>query len=327
MKRKFFIAVLFATMSLASFGQKTIMIGSAFAQGNNVADIQKFEAWEGKKQAVTVYYVSWGSDTAALSKVITNVWAAQNVLMTTIEPHGIALADIAAGKQDAWLDSLVSMYVKAHADNPNLRSYIRFAHEMNGGPAYSWAQQSPFDYVRSWWRVWDRFRAAGLDSTQVAFVWCPLANDAKGAAYRMEDYYPRDAYVDWIGVDIYPWEGSATSPTKALPQLTFEQPLNRLAAISTKPIMIPEWGVSTSAFGLTPMEKSFGIIKLFEYLSTKPQVRAAFIWNRDLPAKDYAVFTPTRVDDGYRIAVKNNNLVGVDVNNPRLLTDEQFWGR
>jgi len=58
----------------------------------------------------------------------------------------------------------------------------------------------------------------------------------------IENYYPGDDYVDWIGVSIY----RAQSATE--PWVTFEEVMEPIymkltTLFPNKPLMIPEWGV------------------------------------------------------------------------------------
>ncbi|MFN2488281.1 MAG: glycoside hydrolase family 26 protein [Actinomycetota bacterium] len=57
-------------------------------------------------------------------------------------------------------------------------------------------------YVRAWRRVHSLFQQEG--ATNAAFVWCPNAKDKpQTSTNHWTNYYPGDAYVDWVCADGY----------------------------------------------------------------------------------------------------------------------------
>jgi hypothetical protein len=79
-----------------------------------------------------------------------------------------------------------------------------------------------------------------------AFAWNP--NGPSPTTYRPDQAYPGDAYVDYVGTDVYDnfW-GSPFTPSAAWAnQLSEQWGLNWLAQFAAahgKPIGIPEWSV------------------------------------------------------------------------------------
>ena len=84
------------------------------------------------------------------------------------------------------------------------RFFMRYCWEMDGDKR---SEPGPADeFVAAWVRIWDIFQAEGADN--VVWVWCANANGFKHATDRGEwawDYYPGDAYVDWVSADGYNW--------------------------------------------------------------------------------------------------------------------------
>ena len=80
-----------------------------------------------------------------------------------------------------------------------------------------------------WKYIVDRFRKAGV--TNVAWVWCVNGDRAGGKDWP--DYYPGDAYVDWLAIDLYSARQSRPGDGRV------SQALRHGAG---KPIMIPEGG-------------------------------------------------------------------------------------
>ena len=117
---------------------------------------------------------------------------------------------------------------------------IRFAHEMNG-VWYSWSEgawgNQPGDYVKTWRYIHDRFTAAGADN--VIWMWNPNRVDFQRTP--LEQVYPGDAYVDWVGISGYYRRTNGASTF----DLTFSKTLDAVAALTTKKIFIGEAGADS----------------------------------------------------------------------------------
>jgi hypothetical protein len=117
--------------------------------------------------------------------------------------------------------------------------FLRPDWEMNGDwAAWSPPKVSPAEYVASWRHIVDMFHALG--ATNVAFVWCPNANDF--SHYRASAWYPGDAYVDWVGVDAYP---RTTNAQKVVTGTDGLDQLAEFAAGHQKPVMLAEWAATS----------------------------------------------------------------------------------
>ena len=141
---------------------------------------------------------------------------------------------------------------------------IRFAHEMNGN-WYPWSEgvngNQPGQYAEAWRHVYDIFTAVGADN--VIWVWSP--NILRGTAGRnVEDYYPGDAYVDWIGLTGY----AVTESTAAQ---VFDPTLAEIRSFTQKKILITETGAQPGP------EKDPWVGNFFSWLQQQPDV-IGFIW-------------------------------------------------
>jgi hypothetical protein len=129
----------------------------------------------------------------------------------------------------------------------------------------------PERYVDAWRHVHAIFEAAGADN--VAWVWSVNHEDWPNESWnRFENYYPGDAYVDWLGVDGYNWGGG---DWKSFARV-FDGALGRLRAITTeRPVIIAEFA-SAHRNGA----KSEWITDAFHRLKTNyPFVEAVFWFN------------------------------------------------
>jgi hypothetical protein len=127
----------------------------------------------------------------------------------------------------------------------------------------------PERYVDAWRHIHGIFEAAGADN--VAWVWSVNHEDWPQEYWNwFENYYPGDAYVDWLAVDGYNWGGAEWKSF----QQVFDSAFGRLRAITTaKPVMIAEFA-SAHRSG----DKSDWITDAFNRLKTNYPFVDAFIW-------------------------------------------------
>jgi hypothetical protein len=137
---------------------------------------------------------------------------------------------------------------------------LRFRWEMDR-PGLAASIWSPADYIAAWRHVRDVFRAERV--TNVSWVWCPtIEGFAGGYAAR---YYPGDAHVDWVCVDVYAGTKLAAMDDLLLPFLAWA------ADHPTKPIMIGEFGVAR-AWG--PEQRAAWLRHAALVFQANPQIRA-----------------------------------------------------
>lgn len=120
---------------------------------------------------------------------------------------------------------------------------LRFAHEMNGW-WYPWAadanENEPEEYVAVWRHVHGIFEEAGADD--VIWIWSP--NIVYEGSVPLDQLYPGDAYVGWLGVVGY--LGYPDEPVDDMETFDeiFGETLDQLRALSDLPIVITEVGAS-----------------------------------------------------------------------------------
>lgn len=146
-------------------------------------DMAEFEAVIGKKHASYFTYVAYGAPfpTAWVEKVKA-IGAAPHIAW---EPNG-GLAQV---RDDAYLREWAA--AARRADCP---IFLRFASEMNG--RWTAYHGNPSLYKQKWRLV---HRVMAEVAPNVAMVWAPFCMPQDNITH----YYPGDAYVDWVGVNIY----------------------------------------------------------------------------------------------------------------------------
>ena len=143
--------------------------------------------------------------------------------------------------------------------------FLRFAGEMNG----DWTRyhDAPALYRRKFQLVHDVMEA---HASNVAMIWCVNYIPE----HNIDDYYPGDAYVDWVGVNFYSVMFHDNDPSKPA---TFENPANCLKYVyrqyaSRKPIAICEYGASHMA-ALDKIDKpNFAIEKINQLFAALPRL-------------------------------------------------------
>jgi beta-mannanase len=145
---------------------------------------------------------------------------------------------------------------------------LRFAHEMNGN-WYPWdgyhngaSASAPPKYIAAYRHIKDVFVAAGV--TNVLWVFCPNVDSVPGDAWNQwANYYPGDAYVDWMCYDGYNWGG-----------VTFASMTSRIysgLAAKNRPIMLGE----TSTLDV---EKAAWISAIIPTMKSRFPMLRALVW-------------------------------------------------
>jgi hypothetical protein len=159
----------------------------------------------------------------------------------------------------------------------------------------------------------------------VVMVWCPNDVPVELNGIRLEDYYPGDDYVDWVGVNFYIDYYEVGNVN--LPDNRLQNPLDHLKYIyelyaTRKPIMVCETGVSH--YSLTAQADlsewaSILLQKLYTYLPIKyPRVKAItyFSLNQANPNypldnvwNNYCISENELIETTYQDLLKNQNIV------------------
>ncbi len=165
------------------------------------------ESMIGRKLAIVHDYTDWTAtfptaqevQASAQGRILFVGWTAKNY--STGRPAA-TWSQIASGQQDAQIDREAAA-LKAFGQ-PIM---VAFQVEPEQ-PAFA-AFGTAADYVAAWQHLHQRFAADGV--TNVVWVW-----DVEGDVYdhgsTYQDWYPGDAYVDWIMWDPYNWYGCSGGP-------------------------------------------------------------------------------------------------------------------
>lgn len=153
-----------------------------------------------------------------------------------------SLANIVAGGFDTYIDSWATGL--AEWGKPVV---LRFGHEMNAD-WYPWGvgangNTAP-QFIDAWTYLHDRFNAAGAEN--VSWVWSPFASASavdRSEVVALEDVFPGDAYVDYVGATGFNW-GDTPQPWGVAGWDTFTDIFqgiyDELQTLSSRKVMITE---------------------------------------------------------------------------------------
>jgi hypothetical protein len=249
------------------------VLWGAFVSGDgaptHMAAVQSLESQLGFKISIDQHYRPW---TNKFWRDEQQDIAAGRVPMISWTARGTTAVDIASGSQDANIVR-VAQAVKALG----APVFLRFAYEMDqpqGSPRYL---GSPADFVAAWRHVYTIFQQQG--ATNARFVWCPIAyNFVNGTAPQ---FYPGDAYVDWIASDGYNWyPGRSGGKWKSFGDIF--SAFYAWAAPHGKPLMIAETGAQEDP--ADPGRKAQWLADAAAWLQLHPAIRAVSYFDSVSPA-------------------------------------------
>lgn len=243
------------------------------------------------------------------------LWATGHLPMITWQPQ-TDLASIIAGLWDDYI--LDWAHAAKEYGHPVM---LRFGHEMNGN-WYPWCgaqngggestgygdptkPDGPERYIDAFRHVHDLFQAAGADN--VIWVWAPNEGNPVGEPWNeVENYYPGDEYVDWLGMDGYNWGTSRPwSHWRSFDEL-FGELCQRLVDLAPdKPIMIAEFASSEQGG-----DKAAWITDAFQRIKTFYSHIKAVIWFDTIKETEWAINSSPSSLAAFQEAIHNSYYIG-----------------
>jgi hypothetical protein len=189
--------------------------------------------------------------------------------------------DIASGKEDAALVQRADA-VKAFGQP----MYIRWYWEMdfqakNRLPGANCLQaDGGAGYIKAWQHIWTVFQQQGVHN--VAWVWCPGVEAFNNG--KADQYYPGDAYVDYVCADGYSRQAATPVSFSRIFSRFYQEWAGR------KPMIIGETGAEagpTQASWITQMEQSIE--------TQYPDIKLLLYWD-SIFKYNYTVTAPASLD-------------------------------
>lgn len=225
-------------------------------------------------------------------------WAQGGTTKAQANQPAYALSQIISGRYDAYITKFAQA---AAAEKWPLA--LRFAHEMNGN-WYPWCENvngnAPGSYVAAWKHVHDIFTQAG--ATNVIWVWGP--NILRGAQSKLDldELYPGDDYVDWIGLSAY--DDHETTADQLL-----DPTLQKIRSFTNKPVLLAETGSQPGT------QKAGWTADLLNWVQQRHDV-IGFVWSEYLVGRggstaDWRFDADPVTQSAFRDGIKKLDLVTV----------------
>lgn len=236
----------------------------------NGNEFKHFNEKIGKKHATFFDYGSYGSSLSeSFQTKVDEIKETNGAMHIAYEP----------GKLSQVTQAGIRAYAEELRDT-KIPIFLRYASEMNG----DWVpwNGNPSEYIKNFRMVHDIMEEV---APNVAMVWSP----SEMPLNKIQEYYPGDNYVDWVGISIYSAQfenGDLSKPTDT------NNPLDPLDYIynlyaSRKPIMISEYAASHQAGYASKKQDTskFAINKMsmfYEGIKTKyPRVKCIQWFSQD----------------------------------------------
>lgn len=286
--------------ALASTGEEStvltgddLLLGGFYsAEWESRDDIVDMVEATGKKVTLSGTFHNAATEPAWITDwILEQSWEAEATPFANVNVPAPARA-VAAGFYDAdiarWVDQ-----VKAWLDRGEGRSlFVAPFQEMNG----TWTPYGgdPANFKIAYRKVVDAFARAGVDETQVRFVFAP--NSFSTRPYRIADYYPGGTLVDVVGMSAY--NMGPTLDRWISVRETMDAGLAALRRIAPrKPIIIAQVGSSP-----IDGDQVSWLWEMFTYLTDDPQV-VGFVYFNFNKETDWRVWTGVSLSDGWRIGM------------------------
>jgi Glycosyl hydrolase family 26 len=246
-----------------SFGPLTGSVLGVYAGGDNPPAVSDFATSLGSRPHFAMDFLN-GSSWSTIedpSQVVAS-WAGSGYSMIWGVPmlpnSGASLATGATGAYNGYFSTLASRLVSDGQGD----SIIRIGWEFNGG-WFPWAANGQASaFVQYWQQIVTTMRS--VPGENFTFEWNPTRGDL--GVGDLANYYPGDAYVDYVGLDVYDeeWASYPGMPTEFENMETQPYGLNWLASFSAehnKPMVFPEWGLGwgTCSSDGQPVSGSSGV--------------------------------------------------------------------
>lgn len=267
-----------------------LLLGAFIGEGT----LDQLQTLLGRKLAINHTFVGWTDDFTTQAR--NDVNAGRTPLITWeawTNAVGIPLDDIINGAHDTMINARAQA-VKAIGQ----KIFLRWGHEMNGN-WYPWDgahngsnAAAATKYIAAYRHIHDVFTTAG--ATNALWVFSPNNGNSPDEPWNQwANYYPGDAYVDWMGIDGYNWGTTQTWSSWASFTALFSAFYPGIAA-KGKPVMIPE-----TASAETGGDKAAWLTAVLPALRNTFPALKALVWFHMNKETDWRINSSTAAKDAF----------------------------
>ncbi|MBQ4526945.1 MAG: hypothetical protein II998_02620 [Clostridia bacterium] len=249
-----------------------------------------------KDMAAYLLYLPYGTNVTHYNSHIRRAINEDKILQIALEPHaGLRVVK----DSDNYLKKLAQTMERS-----NCRFMLRFAGEMND-PGCPWYDADPTVYIEKFRLVADIFHRY---APSVPVVWAPNYYPED----TIDDYYPGDDYVDYVGMSSYKMEQPITDPMgQGIDRSRWSNQLDRIYSLygHKKPIVVVEGGASYINYDTGADISDFAAAQLkdfYTYLPIKyPNVKMCFIFDSDRERQKFSLSNNYQYLSAYKEAISN----------------------
>ncbi len=274
-------------------GSLGVYRGAAYPAG-----IQGWESWTGRPAYRVVDFLAreswakigapnWWADSWAASPYGSRI--VYSVPMLPDSPSWTSLATGSTGAYDVYFERLARLLISRGQGGVT----IRLGWEFNGN-WYRWnAAVNPGAFITYWRRIVNAMRR----QPGAAFKFDWTLNLGRGTV-APDTVYPGNAYVDFIGADVYDhgWSPGYQDPVKRWRTLV-DQPyglrwLRDFALARLKRVSIPEWALVLRADGHGGGDDPYFVTRMYEWIAANDVAYHAY-FETDMPGAKMRLMTGT----------------------------------
>ena len=244
-----------------------------------------------------ILYLPYGTELSHYNSHYVHAINNNKIIQLCLEPHN-GMSEVTDG--DGYLVRLAK-----DMENSDCRFMLRFACEMND-PTSKWYEKNPDVYIEKFRLVSDIFHEY---APSVPVIWSPNFYPEE----TIDDYYPGDKYVDYVGISSYQNYKPSTDPlNKGVDRSRWSNQLDIIYTLYgyKKPIIISECGVSYEDRETGEDLTEYAISQMrefFNYLPIKyPNVKMLFLFSSDSAERKYALSGNSEFVEEYRQVLYGN---------------------
>ncbi|MDP4134258.1 MAG: glycosyl hydrolase, partial [Bacillota bacterium] len=298
-----------------------IILG-AYAEGDsNIHDpyvkdkfyMDTFPSLVGKEHGAYLLYLPYGDDILGYASHLKRAKDLGLILQISLEPHdGLEMVK----DNDPYLITLAK-----NMENSGVKLMLRFAGEMNDTTG-QW-------YTTNYELFKEKFRIVSkifhVYAPSVPVIWSPNFYPEN----NIENYYPGDEYVDYVGVSSYKFHQPETDPLgKGVDRSRWSSQLDTIYSLygDKKPIIISEGSASYMDYNTGEDITDFACKQLYDfyaYLPIKyPNVKMVFIFDSDRERQKFCLSKNQKFLETYKKAISNDSYL--DGLNPEKTNNEYY---
>lgn len=211
----------------------------AYAAGMpaSYAPMNSFRMVNGVQPNIAPYNSAWGEPFR--SGFASTAAAHHAVPLVQIDPRGISLAAIAAGRYDSYLRTFGEA-VGDFGERTRRAVIIGFGQQPNGAHCpWDYKHIRPLVWVHAWRHIVTLFRRRGVDD--VTWLWTVRAINPRSGDISPVRWWPGSEYVTWIGID-----GYYNRPSTRFTSL-FGATIETVRSLTHDPILLSQTGAQPKA--------------------------------------------------------------------------------